>query len=203
MLWRSLLYPAAILFLGDRVAQLSGERWSLTAFSRNTDSNELFTSGFSLRCEHLRTFFVGLEALVKHGCTLKGRFDPDRLRSNYTLTRDDVEWYCAKTKCDDLISTVHSLLNLRNDFAHSIEDCENLKYEGLELKICFSRSHLHQHCGRTGRTADESDFMFFVEDAFQVSSRLISAFQVDQHRQIDIPRLPKIAKDWIDEQSAK
>jgi len=187
----------SLFFLDDTVINLSPYSWecsmrlmTLKDGRRRHQVNLLMPSGFEPKCEALRTFFVGLETLLRCGCAVEGIISPSKLSSTSPLNRTEIERFCKAHGIMREIAIIHMILNARNTFCHSLLDCDKIPYGDATFDLCFSRAHFNRNCETYDLSPDDiAEVDIFCDDAFAVSEKLLSAFQSIQHSQIDLRSL--------------
>lgn len=198
----SVLTERAILFFPAAMFEVSPfgsiHRYFWAAADPLNDNHIIFAP--ALDEKYLRRLFTGIELVIFKlyhiACTDN---DPDvhfeqqktkQMLNKLRKTFGGIDW-------SEYLDLFDELFFVRNAFAHSFVELEDIRYRGVPLRLCFGQSYL----GRTYEAANEEGSRKFADDARVFVRPLIETFSRFQLRQIDEKKLFRICNSVLKERS--
>ncbi len=177
---------SAIFFFPGYFAEISMFGSRIHSFGGRADDRPLNYITFSpnLTEKFLRNVFTGIEYILYKLChiilenhrtdyhfeTQKTAARVNRLRLHLNVP----DWNRFRSIFDELI-------HVRNAFAHSFLDIEEIKFRGERLDECFGATHL----GRSYINHDIDDLRLFLDDLDEFFDPVLNLFVEHQLSQID------------------
>ncbi len=188
----SISEPYAILFLKSTLMQITpyGTRLSIVYLHRKNEENYLLAHPEPTD-KFLRQIFTGFELVTYKLCHIH----------LHQLSRD-YHWETEKTRqrirkikrCiavndwDEYVELFDEIFFVRDAFAHSFIDIEDIKYRHVRLADCFGDSYL----GGSMRDAERYGARIFMDDVAALFAPIMSVFETIQLKQIDERKFAKL-----------
>lgn len=142
--------------------------------------NEIFESSKGLSADYLRTVFVTVETIVFKIVHI----ELESQRKSYTRNDGGFNIWCQRLLDRELIDDetrdlARQFYKTRNEFAHTIQSIDRIRYKKQPLGHCY---------GQSGGSRDPSIQNYFVDDVLTLTDTLLDIFKPIQSKQIDLEK---------------
>jgi hypothetical protein len=180
----SISEPYAILFFKGKVIQITpfGTRLSI-GLSRQLNDNYLLLFP-NLDDKFLRQLFTGFELVVYKLCHIYPENQSREYHWETEKTRQRLRRLEGVLKVDnwsDYVELFDEIFFVRDAFAHSCIEIEDIKYRHVRLCDCFGDSYL----GHSMRDGETYGARIFMDDVKKLFEPITSMFETVQLKQID------------------
>jgi hypothetical protein len=188
----SISEPYAILFFKAKMIQITpyGTRVSMILTHRKNEDNYLLAHP-DLNDKFLRQVFTGFELVLYKLCHIHFH---DQSRDYHWETEKTRQRLFKLKNCvtvgswSEYLELFNEIFFVRDAFAHSFIDIEDIRYRQVRLEECFGDSYL----GRSLRGAGEYGARLFMEDVVTLFTPIMKVFERVQLKQMDERKFAKL-----------
>jgi hypothetical protein len=188
----SISEPYAIVFLKSKLIQITpyGTRLSIV-YSHGKKVDNYLLAHPDLTDKFLRQIFTGFELVLYKVCHIHIYEQSREYHWETEKTRQrirKVKKLVAIDNWQEYLELFDEIFFVRDAFAHSFIDIDDIKYRHVRLADCFGDSYL----GRSMRSAAEYGGRIFMDDVAALFAPIMSVFETIQLKQIDERKFAKL-----------